>query len=132
MLIEDEGATPGPQSTVADPPPLPQVPPLGSLLSPVAGFVTGAAPAAGQLAAAPAHRRAKKGRPRDEEPTDHEDKADDKEPTKAASGVGESECAPVHAEPDPNSERLHTPVAARLDADNSPGPPAGTPPRDRR
>jgi hypothetical protein len=112
------------------PPPLPQVPPLGSLLSPVAGFVTGAAPAAGQLAAASAQRRAKKGRPRDEESTDHEDKAD-KDPTEAASGDGESERAPVHAERDPNSERLHTPVAARLDADNSPGPPAGTPPRDR-
>jgi hypothetical protein len=114
-----------------DPPPLPQVPPLGSLLSPVAGFVTGAAPAAGQLTAAPAQRRAKKGRPRDEESTDHEDKADDKDPTKAASGDGESERAPVHAERNPNSERLHTPVAARLDADNSPGPPAGTPPQDR-
>jgi EspA/EspE family len=115
-----------------DPPPLPQVPPLGSLLSPVAGFVTGAAPAAGQLAAAPAQRRAKKGRPRDEEPTDHEDKADGKDPTKAASGDGESERAPVHAEHDPNSERLQTPGAARLDTDDSPGPPAGTPPQDRR
>jgi EspA/EspE family len=115
-----------------DPPPLPQVPPLGSLLSPVAGCVTGAAPAAGQLTAAPAQRRAKKGRPRDEESTDHEDKADDKDPTGAASGNGESERAPVHAERNPNSERLHTPVAARLDADNSPGPPAGTPPQDRR
>ena len=132
MLIEDEAATPGPQPTVAGPPPLPQVPPLGSLLSPVAGFVSGAAPAAGQLAAAPDQRRAKKGQPRDEEPTDHEDKVDDKDPTKAASGDGESERAPVHAERDPNSERLQTPVAARLDADNSPGSPAGTPPQDRR
>ncbi|MDT5283002.1 MAG: hypothetical protein QOJ20_4197 [Mycobacterium sp.] len=132
MLTEDEAATPEPRSTVAGLPPLPQVPPLGSLLSPVAGFVTGAAPAAGQLAAAPAQRRAKKGRPRDEESTDHEDKADDKDPTKAASGDGESERAPVHRERNPNSERLHTPVAARLDADNSPGPPAGTPPQDRR
>jgi hypothetical protein len=120
MLTEDEAATPGPQSTAAGPPPLPRVPPLGSLLSPVAGFVTGAAPAAGQLAAAPAERRAKKGRPRDEESTDHEDTADDKVPTKAASGDGQSERAPVHAERDPNSERLHRPVAARLDADNSP------------
>ena len=77
-----------------DPPPLPQVPPLGSLLSPVAGFVTGAAPAAGQLTAAPAQRRAKKGRPRDEESTDHEDKADDKDPTKAASGDGEPSARP--------------------------------------
>ncbi len=115
-----------------DPPPLLQVPPLGPLLSPVAGFVTGAAPAAGQLAAASAQPRAKKGHPRDEESTDHEDKADDKDPTKAASGDGESERAPVHAERNPNSERPHTPVAARLDADNSPGPPAGTPPQDRR
>jgi hypothetical protein len=132
MPPEDEAATPGPQSTAAGPPPLPQVPPLGSLLSPVAGFVTGAAPAAGQLTAAPAERRAKKGRPRDEESTDHEDTADDKVPTKAASGDGQSERAQVHAERDPNSERRHRPVAARLDADNSPGPPAGTPPQDRR
>jgi hypothetical protein len=106
-----------------DLPPLPQVPPLGSLLSPVAGFVT---------AAAPAQRRGKKGRPRNEEPADHEDKADDKVPTKAASGDGESERAPVHAERDPKSERLQTPVAARLDTDNSPGPQAGTPLQDRR
>ena len=54
------------------------------------------------------------------------------DPTKAASGDGESERAPVHAERNPDSERLHTPVAARLDADNSPGPPAGTPPQDTR
>jgi hypothetical protein len=132
MLTEDEAATPGPQSTVGGPPLLPQVPPFGTLLSPVAGFVTGAAPAAGQLAAAPAQRRAKKGLPRDEESTDHEDTADDKVPTKAASGDGQSERAPVHAERDPNSELLHTPAAARLDTDYSPGPPAGTPPQDRR
>ena len=44
MLTEDEAATPEPRSTVAGPPPLLQVPPLGPLLSPAAGFVTGAAP----------------------------------------------------------------------------------------
>ena len=48
------------QPMAAGPPPLPQVPALGSVLSPVAGFVTGAAPAAGQPAAAPGRPRSKK------------------------------------------------------------------------
>ena len=131
MMTPDE--TIGPQPTVAGLPPLPQVPPLGSLLSPVGGLVAGAMPAAGQLAATPGQRHAKKARPRDDEPTDDKDKADDvKDPTKATSGDGESERAPVHAERDPKSDRLQAPVAARLDSDNSPGPPAGTPPQDRR
>jgi hypothetical protein len=132
MLVEDKAATPGPQSTAAGPPSLPQVPPLGSPLSPVAGFVTGAAPAAGQFAAAPAHRRAKKGRPRVQEPTDHDDTADDEDPTKTVSGVSESERAPVDAGPDSNPDTLQTPLAARLDPENPPGPPAGTPQQDGR
>jgi hypothetical protein len=44
---------------------------------------------------------------------------------KVASGDGE-------CEHDPDSGRLHAPVAARLDADNPPGPPAGMPLQDGR
>jgi hypothetical protein len=112
-------------------PPLPQLP-LGSVLSPVGGVVTGAMPAAGQSDATPGRHRAKKAaRPRDDErAADGEtDKlaGDDKDPTKAASGDAESQRAPVS-----NPDRLQTPLAATLDSDNPPGPPAGTPPQDRR
>jgi ESX secretion-associated protein EspA/E len=132
-----------PQPMVAGLSPLPQVPPLGSSLSPVGGLVGGAMPAAGRLAATPGQRHAKKVRPRDDEPSDDKDKADDakaddakaddaKDATEATSGEGESERAPVHAEHDPKSDRLQAPVAARLDSHNPSGPPAGTPPQDRR
>ena len=109
-ITPDETA-PGPQSMVAGVPPLPQVPPLGSLLSPVGEFVAGAMPAAGQPAATPGPRGTKKVRPGHDEPTDDEDKAkDDKDPTKAASGDGESERAPVRdPECDPDSDRLQRP-----------------------
>jgi hypothetical protein len=124
----DTAKGPGPQPVAAGLPPLPQVPPLGSVLSPMGGLVTGAMPAAGQPAATPGRPRSKKAaRPRDEESTDHEGISDDKDPAKAASGDAESERAPV-SNPDP----LQAPVAVRLDSDNSPGPPAGTPPQDRR
>ena len=124
---------PGPLPMVPGLPPFPQVPPLGSLLSPVGGLVAGAMPAAGQHAATPGQRHAKKARPRDDEPSDDKDKADDgKDPTKATSGDGESERALVHAERDPKSDRLQAPAMARLDSDNPAGPPAGTPPQDRR
>jgi len=105
-------------------------------------------PAAGQLAATPGQRHAKKVRPRDDEPPDDKDKADDakaddakaddakaddaKDATEATSGEDEYERAPVHAEHDPKSDRLQAPVAARLDSHNPSGPPAGTPPQDRR
>ena len=100
MMTPDQTTGPGPLPMVPGLPPLPQVPPLGSLLSPVGGLVAGAMPAVGQLAATPGQRHAKKARPRDDEPADDKDKADDdKDPTKATSGDGESERAPVHAEP---------------------------------
>ena len=84
-------------------------------------------------AATPGPRGTKKVRPGHDEPTDDEDKAkDDKDPTKAASGDGESERAPVRdPERDPDSDRLQAPVAARLDSDNPPAPLAGTPPQGR-
>jgi hypothetical protein len=124
----DTATRPGPQPVAAGLSPLPQVPPLGSALSPVGGLVTGAMQATGQPATAPGRPRSKKAaRPRDEESTDHEDISDDKDPTKATSGDAESERAPV-SNPDP----LQAPVAVRLDSDNPSGPPAGTPPRDRR
>jgi hypothetical protein len=112
-------------------PPLPQLPALGSVLSPVGGLVTGAMPAAGQPAATPGRPRSKKtARPRDDEqPADGEtDKLadDDKDPTKAASGDAQSERAPVS-----NPDKLHAPLAATLDPDNPPGPQAGTPSQDR-
>jgi hypothetical protein len=113
-------------------PPLPQLPPLGSVLSPVGGLVTGAMPAAAQAAATPGRHRSKKAaRPRDDErPADGEtDKSadDDKDPAKAASGDAESERAPV-SDPD----KPQAPLAVTLGPDNPPGPPAGTPPQDRR
>jgi hypothetical protein len=93
-------------------PQLPQLPPLG--------------PAGGQAAATPHRRHSKKAtRPRGDE-TD-ELTRDDKDPTKAASGATESERAPVST-----PDELHSPLTARLDSDNSPGPPAGTPLQERR
>ena len=112
-------------------PPPPQVPALGSVPSPVGGLVTGAMPAAAAPAVAPDRPRSKKAARRrdDERPADDEtdELADhEKDPTKAAPGDAESERAPV-SNPDPPQ----APLAARLDSDNSPGPPAGTPPQDR-
>jgi len=128
MVTPEETTALAPQPTVAAAPPIPQVPPLGSLLSPVAGIVTGAVPAAGQLGAAPGQRRVKKARLRGDERTAGRDETDDNDP----SGDAESEHAPVRAERDPTSDRLQVPVAARLDSDNSPGPPpARTSPQDR-
>jgi hypothetical protein len=46
--------------------------------------------------------------------------------------VGQSERAGVDALLDPDSDRLQATVATRLDADNAPGPPAGTPLQDGR
>jgi ESX secretion-associated protein EspA/E len=133
VMRPDQTTGPWPLPMQPGLPPLPQVAPLGSLLSPLGGLVAGAMPAVGQLAATPGQRHAKKARPRDDEPSDDKDKADDdKDPTKATSGDGESERAPVHADRDPKSDRLQAPVAARLGSDNPPGPPAGTPPQDRR
>ncbi len=128
-MTPDDTTLPAPQQMVAGLPPPPQVPSLGSLLSPAGGFVGGAMPAAGQFAATPGQHHTKKARPRDDEPSDDKDEADDKDPTKAASGEDESERAPVHAERDPHADRPQSPVAARLDPDNPPGPPAGTPPQ---
>jgi hypothetical protein len=96
-------------------PPLPQLPPLPPL-----------GPAAGQPAATPHRRRSKKAARLRGDETD-ELAGDDKDPTKATSGGAESERAPV-SNPDP----LHSPLAARLDSDNPPGPSAGTPPQERR
>jgi len=85
-------------------------------------------PAAGQLGAAPGQRRVKKARLRGDERTAGRDETDDNDP----SGDAESERAPVRAERDPTSDRLQVPVEARLDSDNSPGPPpARTSPQDR-
>ena len=123
---------PGPLPMVPGLPPFPQVPPLGSLLSPVGGLVAGAMPAAGQLAATSGQRHAKKARPRDDEPSDKDKADDDKDSTKATSGDGESERAPVHADRDPKSDRLQAPVADTLGSDNPPTQPDGTPPQDRR
>jgi hypothetical protein len=124
----DTATGPGPQPVVAGLPPLPQVPPLGSVLSPVGGLIAGAMQATGQPSAAPGRPRSKKAaRPRDEGSTDHLDISDNKDPTKAASSDGESERAPVS-----NPDQLQAPVAVRLDSDDPSGPPAGTSPRDRR
>ena len=117
-----------PKPMVAGLPPLPQVPPLGSVLTPVGGLVTGAMPATGQPAATPGRPRSKKAaRPRDDErPADGETDEfadDDKDQTKAASGDAESERAPVS-----NPDLPQAPLAVTLDPDN----PAGTPPQDRR
>jgi hypothetical protein len=132
-VTADTTPAPRPQPMAPGLPPLPQVPPLGSVLIPVGGLVPGAMPASGQPAATPGQRHAKKALPRDDEPTDDKGKAEDEEdPTKAASGDGESERAPVQTGPDSNPDRLQTPLAARLGSDNPPGPPAGTPPQDRR
>jgi hypothetical protein len=99
-------------------PPLPQLPPLPPV-----------SPLAGQPAATPHRRRSKKARPRDDERASETDElaGDDKDPTKATSGAAESERAPVS-----NPDALHAPLAAKLVSDNSPGPPAGTPPQDGR
>jgi hypothetical protein len=101
-------------------PPLPQLPPFPQLTS-----VGPLGPAAGQPSATPGRRRSKKAaRAR------HETDAlagNDRDPTEAASGAAESERAPVS-----NPDLLHAQPAARLDSDNSPGPPAGTPSQDRR
>jgi hypothetical protein len=113
---------------VAGLPPLPQVPPLGSVLTPVGGVVTGAMPATGLPAATPGRSRSKKAaRPRDDErladgDTD-EFADDDKDQTKAASGHAESERAPAS-----NPDRPQVPLAVTLGSNN----PAGTPPQDRR
>lgn len=117
-----------PQPMVAGLPALPQVPPLGSVLSPVGGLVTGAMPATGQPAATPGLPRSKKAaRPRDDQlPADGEtdEFADgDKDQTKAVSGDGISGCAPVS-----NPDALQAPPAVTLDSDK----PAGTSPQDRR
>jgi hypothetical protein len=111
----DTATTPQPMAAGLPPlPPLPQLPPVPPL-----GL------AAGQPAATPGRRRSKKAtRPRDDK-TD-ELAGDDKDPTTAASGAAESERAPVS-----NPDRPHAPLAARLDSDNSPGPPTGTPPQDK-
>jgi ESX secretion-associated protein EspA/E len=45
-------------------------------------------------------------------------------------GVADGAELPSTAEPDRGPDRLQTPVAARLDDDIAPGPPAGPPPRD--
>jgi EspA/EspE family len=123
-------------TVVAGLPPLPQVPALGSLLSPVGGLVTGAAPAAGQLAATPARRHTKKARHRDDEPADakgnDKDRTDDADPAATASGGGESQRAPLQTEPEPNPAGPRGTVAATLDPDDPPGPPAGAPPQARR
>jgi hypothetical protein len=95
-------------------PPLPQLPQLPPL--PPVGL------AAGSPATTPGRRSKKAARPSHDESAD-----DDKDPTKATSGDAESERAPV-SNPDPPPP----PLAARLDSDNSPGPPAGTQPQDRR
>lgn len=111
-----------PQPMAAALPPLPQVPPLGSVLTPVGGFVAGAMPSAPQSAATPGPHRSKKARPHDDErPEDNED------PTTAAPGDVESERAPVS-----NPDQLKPPLAVTLDSDKPPGPPAGTPPQDRK
>jgi hypothetical protein len=133
MITPGDTAQAGSQPIAGGPPALPQVPQLGSPLSPLGGLVTAAMPATGALAATPSPRRTKKSRRHDDEPTDDIDTADDdKDPTKAASRDGESERAPVDVEHDPQPDRLEVTVAAKLDSDNSPGPPAGTPPQDRR
>jgi hypothetical protein len=135
-VTPDETTQPGTRPMVAGLPPLPQVPAFGSLLSPVGGLVTGAAPAAGPLAANPARRRTEKPRHRDDEPADgkgkDKDRTDDIDPATAAPGAGESERAPLSAEPEPSPAALQGTVAARLDPDDPPGPPAGTPPQARR
>jgi hypothetical protein len=122
----DETIQPGPQPRVAGLPPLPQVPALGSLLSPVGGLVTGAVPAAGRLAATPARRQTKNARHRDDEPADGEvkvkDSTDDKGPAATATGGGDSERAPLPTEPEPSPAALPGTVAASLDPDNPPGP----------
>jgi hypothetical protein len=116
---------PDPHPAATAIPPLPQLPPLAPVPSAVGGLVTGAMPAAGRPAATPGQRRSKKAaRRRDDE--------HDEDPMTAASGDAASERAPVHAGHDPNSDRLQAPLAARLDPDNPPGPPAGTRPQDRR
>jgi hypothetical protein len=102
-----ETTEPGPQPAAGGSPPFPQLPPLGTLLSPLAGYVTATVP-----------------RPRAEKPSDDDDKA--------ASGERDSEPVPLRTEPDPPSDRLQKPVTARLDSDNPPGPPAGTPAQDQR
>ena len=110
MMTPDQTIGPEPLPMVPGLPPLPQVPPLG------------------QLAATSGQRHAKKARPRDDEPADDKDKADDvKDPTKATSDDGESERAPVHADRDPKPDRLQASGAARLCSENPPGPP----PQDR-
>jgi hypothetical protein len=53
-------------------------------------------------------------------------------PTKAAHGGEASERARVAAQPDSNLNARAAAVAASLDSDNPPGPPAGTPPQVRR
>jgi hypothetical protein len=53
-------------------------------------------------------------------------------PTKAAQGGEASERAPVAAQPDSNPDPRQAAVAASLDSDNPPGPPAGMPPQVRR
>src|SRR5262249_12360211 len=117
-------------AVVAGLPPLPQVPALGSLLSPVSG----AAPAAGQLAATPARRNIKKAQHRDDESGDGKGKGstDDKDPAATASGSGESDRAPLPTEFEPSPAALQGTVAARFYPDDPPGPPAGTPPQARR
>jgi hypothetical protein len=133
-MTPDETTQPGPQPVAAGLPPLPQVqaPPLGALLSPLGGVITGAAPAAAQLAATPANRHTKKARHRVDEPDDDKHTADDEDAAKAASGDGESERAPLHTGAGADPAAQQGAAAARLDSNNPPGPPAGTPPQAGR
>jgi hypothetical protein len=130
-ITADPVAAPQPMVAAALPP-LPQVPPLATALPAVGGLVSGAVPVAGQPAATPGRHRSKKaGRPRDDQRPGGDDTDrladDDKDPTKAASGAAESERAPIS-----NPDKLQAPLAVTLDSDNPPGPPAGTPPQDRK
>jgi EspA/EspE family len=130
-MTPDETTRPGPQRVAAGLPPLPQVqvPPLGALPSPLGAVITGAAPAAGQLAATPANRHTKKARHRVDEPDDDKHTADDEDAAKAASGDGESERAPLHTGPGADPAAQQGAAAARLDSNNPPGPPVGPPPQ---
>ena len=119
---------------------------LGSVLSPLAGLVAGAAIAAGQLAAASTQNG---GQERDDTTVDHENEAphkgeedheDQKDNQEAGpDGAAETETgdvagerSPISTETDFEADRPQTAATVRLDPDIAPGSPTGSSPHDTK
>lgn len=105
--------------------------PLGALISPLAGLLTGAALAVGRRASSAQRDQPDGG----EESTDSEpeDEKDEKpEDASATATGGGTERAPIHGEIDSEPDRTQAPMTVRLGPDTAPGPPAGMSPQDTK